>query len=64
MFYAKANLGDVEIKVALYDAEIYTVCPECGIEHQVDLSEIYQDGGDLISTYVYCSKCSQEKGTS
>lgn len=64
MFYTKANLGEVEIKVALYDDEIYTRCPKCGIEHQVDLSEIYRDGGDLISTSVYCTKCSQENGTS
>lgn len=63
MFYVKTNISDdVEIKVDLYDDEIYTQCPKCGKEIQVEtevLRQVLLDG-DLASTSLYCEKCSKE----
>lgn len=63
MFYVKTNLNkNIEIKVDLYDDEIFTQCPKCGKEIQVDnetLANILKDA-DLSSTSLYCEKCSKE----
>ena len=63
MFYVKTNLNkNIEIKVDLYDDEIFTQCPKCGKEIQVDnetLANILKDA-DLSSTSLYCGKCSKE----
>lgn len=63
MFYVKTNISDdVEIKINLYDDEIYTQCPKCGKEMQVeteDLKLVLKDG-DLASSSLYCEKCSKE----
>lgn len=57
MFYVKRK----HKKVAIQDP-IYTTCPQCGVEHQVDLVDILRDERtDLYSTMVYCHKCSQER---
>ena len=62
MFYVKTNItDDVEIKVNLYDDEIFTQCTKCGKEVQVDiglLKSILEDG-DLTSTSIYCKECSK-----
>lgn len=62
MFYVKTNItDDVEIKVNLYDDEIFTQCTKCGKEIQVDtelLKSILEDG-DLASTSIYCEECSK-----
>ncbi|MCI9247462.1 MAG: hypothetical protein HFJ30_10285 [Clostridia bacterium] len=64
MLYIKTNISDdVEMKVDLYDDEIYTQCSKCGKEMQVEtevLRQILQDG-DLASTSLYCGKCSKEE---
>lgn len=63
MFYVKTNISDdIEIKVDLYDDEIYTQCPKCGKEIQLEaehLAEIVKDQG-LSDTSTYCEKCSEE----
>lgn len=63
MFYVKTNISDnLEIKVDLYDDEIYTTCPICGKEVQVDpmdFAEVLKEG-DLAGTQIYCDKCSEE----
>jgi len=63
MFYIKTNISDnVEIKVDLYDDEIYTKCLKCGKEMQVEteiLKQVLEDG-DLSSSSLYCEKCSKE----
>lgn len=62
MFYVKTNLNkNIEIKVDLYDDEIFTQCPKCGKEIQVDnetLANILKDA-DLIGTSLYCVECSK-----
>lgn len=62
MFYVKSKINDEsEIRVEITDENVFTICPKCGQEHAVDLSEIFSDGhSDLFSTSVYCRKCSDE----
>ena len=63
MFYIKTNISDnVEIKVDLYEDEIYTQCPKCGKEIQIEaeeIADIVREQG-LASTSVYCEECSKE----
>lgn len=63
MFYIKTEISDnVGIKVDLYDDEIYTQCPKCGKEIQIEtevLKQVLEDG-DLASSSLYCEKCSKE----
>lgn len=62
MFYVKTNLNEnIEIKVDLYDDEIFTQCPKCRKEIQVDnetLANILKDT-DLANTSLYCEECSK-----
>lgn len=63
MFYVKTNItDDVELKVDLYDDEIFTQCANCGKEIQVETEELRQvlQDGDLTSTSIYCKNCSKE----
>lgn len=63
MFYVKTKINDeIEINTPITDENTFTYCPECGLEHAVDLSEIFRDGNtDLYGTAVYCSECSAER---
>lgn len=64
MFYVKKEIGnDIEVKIDLYDDEIYTQCPICGKEIQIDgefLAKILNDG-DLVGTSIYCDKCTKKR---
>lgn len=66
MFYIKKEVGnDIEVKIDLYDDEIFTQCPECGKEILVDtemLIDVLSDG-DFLGTSVYCEKCSEKRRT-
>lgn len=58
MFYLKHN-GQ---KLPIEGDNVFTICPECGREHPVDLQEILEGGGtDLYSTGVYCDACSARR---
>ena len=58
MFYMKHK----GTKLFIESDNVYTACPQCGQEHQVDLQEILCTGtADLYSTQVYCHKCSVER---
>lgn len=62
MFYVKTEINDeTTIKTEITDENVFTVCPECGVEFPVDLHEVIENGGDLYGTAVYCPKCSAEK---
>jgi translation initiation factor 2 beta subunit (eIF-2beta)/eIF-5 len=51
VLYIKTKLNDqVEIKIDLYEDEIFTTCPVCGKEHQVDAKKIE----DWVGTSVSC----------
>lgn len=58
MFYLKHN-GE---KLPIEGDNVYTICPECGREHAVDLQEILEGGSaDLYGTAVYCEECSARR---
>lgn len=58
MFYVKTKTGEeVEIE------EVYTRCPDCDAEFEVDLNDIIDNLGnlDLYGTQVYCTECSKRR---
>ncbi|QNB48177.1 hypothetical protein BR63_19030 [Thermanaerosceptrum fracticalcis] len=59
-FYLKYKLAEgVEIRVELTEDNVFTRCPGCGAEVQVDenmLFHVYTQG-DLYSTNFYCGEC-------
>ena len=58
MFYLKDNGKKLPISCD----NVYTICPQCGREHKVDLQEILEGGDtDLDGTQVYCEECSEER---
>lgn len=62
MFYIKHESDGVTVKAEITGENVFTICPECGREHAVDLSELFKGGGaDLYSTAVYCPECSAKR---
>lgn len=60
MFYLKYKWQKLPIR---HD-NVYTVCPQCGREHHIDLGETACFMGeefDLESTHVYCGRCSAKR---
>ncbi|MGI1659613.1 MAG: hypothetical protein ACRKFN_11590 [Desulfitobacterium sp.] len=61
MLYVKTKITDnFEIKVDLYDDEIFTDCPNCGKEIEVgaeDIKWIIDNGGDFVSYVEICDSC-------
>lgn len=61
MFYVKAHLNDETVlHITLTDENVFTVCPECGKEHQVDISEMFEAEGFDLWCNVYCLECSKK----
>lgn len=62
MFYVKEQINyGTEINTVITDNNVYTKCPQCGIEHKVDLSDVFSDEcADLETTLVFCEKCSKK----
>jgi uncharacterized protein with PIN domain len=64
LIYVKTKLNEhVEIKVELYEDEIYTRCGGCYKEMPVDLENIatiINEGSDFAGTTFYCDKCSKK----
>ncbi|MGE6379019.1 hypothetical protein [Peribacillus muralis] len=62
MFYVKTKINDqIEMKIELHDDEIFTKCPDCGVEQEVDnqtIISVLEDDGDFGSTSIYCEDCS------
>jgi hypothetical protein len=62
MFYVKQDFGYAEVKTEITDENVFTTCPKCGCELNVDLVELFSDReADLCGTAVYCSKYSKER---
>lgn len=59
MYYVKSKINDeVEIKVDITDENVFTICPVCGVEHQIDIVDVIQSGEfDLFSTAIYGNQC-------
>lgn len=63
MFYVKAELKSGVVVMQITDKNVYTKCPECGKDYNVNLEEIIRNKGkefDLRGTKVLCPKCSDE----
>jgi hypothetical protein len=64
MLFVKAKINEeIEIKVPLYSDQIYSNCPVCGKETEIDegvLHSILEEDGDFSSTSVYCDPCSDK----
>ena len=59
MFYVKHETEEILAKINITDENVFTVCPSCGKEHQVDLQELFKgEEIDLFGTSVFCEKCS------
>ncbi|WP_245157183.1 hypothetical protein [Anaerovorax sp. IOR16] len=53
----KLNNGS-EIITSITHENVFTQCPVCGKEIQVDLQEILKDKeGELFGTSIYCKEC-------
>lgn len=66
MFYVKTKTqvsDNVEIKVDLYDDQIFTACNQCNKEIEVDtqtlINVLYY--GDLASTSLTCTSCTKKQ---
>lgn len=60
MLYHKITSENGTTKIVdLYEDEIFTYCPSCGVEQNVD-TELLQSiliEGDFGGTSIYCTKC-------
>lgn len=62
MLYVKAKTDEAEIKVVITDENVYTVCPDCGKEHAVDIVDLCgSEDFDLYGTSVYCHGCGEKR---
>lgn len=63
MLYIKTKLNEhVEIKVELYEDEIYTRCGGCNKEVPIEpenIATIINEGSNFAGTTFYCEKCSK-----
>lgn len=60
MLYVKKQLDDIEVKFDLYEDEIFSSCPVCGKERQiepVELADLLDSGGGFSGTSIYCNGC-------
>lgn len=57
MYYLK----DGKKKLLIEDANVFTQCPRCGKELQIDLADAVIDGKlDLYGTAWYCKRCGEK----
>lgn len=49
------------VKIPVEHDNVFTICPVCGEEHQIDLAEVCWDGFDFFGTAVYCDKCNENE---
>lgn len=63
MFFVKTRIDDnTVLTTKITDENVFTHCPDCGAEVQVDLAELAEDGElDLFGTSVCCPECSKRR---
>lgn len=63
MFYVKSRLPDgTKINLEITDENVFTVCPDCGEEHSVNIAEVSKlNNFDLCGTVIYCADCSKTR---
>ena len=59
MFYVKREIDGTIIKEEITAENVFTICPRCGKELQIDLAEVFPDGVDLFTTSIICRECSK-----
>lgn len=62
MFYVKEKISNaVELSTELTEKNVYSRCPKCGKEVQVNLEDVFSEGDvDLSRTSVLCEDCTDE----
>jgi len=62
MFYTKLTLSEnSKVITRLSDKNVYSICPKCGKEIQVNLSDVLkEEDTDLHTTCVYCKSCAKK----
>ncbi len=62
MFYTKLMLSEnSKVITRLSDKNVYSICPKCGKEIQVNLSDVLkEEDTDLHTTCVYCKSCAKK----
>lgn len=59
MFYVKSQINEeMTASIEIHDNNVFTRCPVCGKEKQVDIQDVLQDG-DLYGTAIYCGDCAK-----
>ena len=63
MFFVKTRIDDSTVLTTeITDENVFTHCPDCGAEVQIDLAELAEDGElDLFGTSVCCPECSKRR---
>ncbi len=62
MFYLKTKINDeTSIVTELTGENVFTFCLDCGKEFEIDLHDVFADGGGLYGTAVYCAECSPKR---
>ena len=58
----KEKVSDaMEVTIEITDENVFSRCPVCGEEVQVDIAELLSDGeSDLFGTSVLCSDCTRK----
>lgn len=61
MYYTKARIGENAVINTEIDSDnVYNLCPRCGAECAVDLSEIIHNPNfSLYETATYCEECAK-----
>lgn len=63
MFFVKTRIdNNTVLTTEITDENVFTHCPDCGAEVQIDLAELAEDGElDLFGTSVCCPECSKRR---
>jgi DNA-directed RNA polymerase subunit RPC12/RpoP len=62
MFYVKTSFGYADVITEIHDDNVFSKCPECGREVQVDLAEVFKgEEVDLYGTSVLCTECTKKR---
>lgn len=63
MFYTKLTLSEnSKVITSLSDKNVYSICPKCGKEIRVNLSDVLkEEDTDLHTTGVYCNSCATKR---
>jgi len=61
VFYVKQKISDeCSITIDIIDENVFTRCPDCGTEAQVDLVDVIENGGGLYDTAIFFTECSKK----